>query len=90
MSSRGMAIGRVWQLQEAKNKLSEVVDEATKTGPQVISRRGSPAVVVVAFEDYARLAKPRTTLVEFLRESPLRGVKLDIERNRDVGRDIDL
>ncbi len=30
-------MARVWQLQEAKNKLSEVVDEALKQGPQVIT-----------------------------------------------------
>jgi len=39
-------MARVWQLQEAKNKFSEVVDEALKHGPQVITKRGVETVIV--------------------------------------------
>jgi len=44
-----------WQLQEAKNRLSEVVRKAAEEGPQVITLRGEDAVVVMAVSDYARL-----------------------------------
>lgn len=80
-----------WQLQEAKNRLSEVVRKATGEGPQVITLRGEDAVVVVAAEEYARLTrKPKRSLVEFLRGSPLAGVNLDLARSRDTGRAVDL
>ena len=80
-----------WQLQEAKNRLSEVVRKAAAEGPQVITLRGDDAVVVVAAAEYARLTrKPRENLVEFFRGSPLAGVKLDLARSRDTGRPVDL
>jgi len=79
-----------WQLQHAKNRLSEVVDQALTQGPQVITRRGAETVVVLAVEDYRRMRKPKTDLVEFFRSSPLQevGSELDLERDRDTGREI--
>ena len=46
-----------WQLQEAKNRLSAVVDTAIAGEPQQITRRGTPVVVVVAAEDYERFRR---------------------------------
>ena len=80
-----------WQLQEAKNRLSEVVRKAREEGPQTITLHGDDAVVVIDAEEYYKLArKPRGTLVEFFRKSPLTGVKLNISRSRDTGRSVDL
>ena len=80
-----------WQLQEAKNRLSEVVKKASNEGPQVITLRGEDAVVVVAADEYARLTrKPGRTFVEFLRKSPLGAVVLDLTRSRDTGRRVEL
>ncbi len=45
-----------WQLQDAKNRLSAVVDAAIAGEPQQITRRGTPVVVVIAAEDYERFA----------------------------------
>lgn len=84
-------MARVWQIQEAKNKLSEVVEEAIHHGPQVISRRGAEVAVVLSYEEYRTLKKSRTNLAQFFLESPLRGSNLDLERDRrPAGRDIDL
>jgi prevent-host-death family protein len=84
-------MARVWQIQEAKNKLSEVVEEAIQHGPQVISRRGTEVAVVLSYEEYRTLKKSRTNLAQFFLESPLRGSNLDLERDRrPAGRDIDL
>jgi prevent-host-death family protein len=44
-----------WSLQDAKNRFSNVVDAALAGEPQTVTRRGRPAVVVVAAEEYARL-----------------------------------
>jgi len=84
-------MARVWQLQEAKNKLSEVVEEAIQHGPQVISRRGAEVAVVLSFQEYRTLKKSRPNLAQFFLESPLRGSKLDLKRDkRPAGRDISL
>jgi antitoxin Phd len=80
-----------WQLQSAKARFSEVFRKARTEGPQRITKQGKEAVVMIAEEQFQRLAgksrQPRS-LVDFLRRSPLRGVNL--ERDRDPGRDIDL
>lgn len=84
-------MARVWQIQEAKNKLSEVVEEAIQHGPQVISRRGAEVAVVLSYEEYRTLKKSQTNLAQFFLESPLRGSNLDLARDRrPAGRDIDL
>jgi len=77
-----------WQLQEAKNRFSEVVERALKKGPQTVTRRGVEAVVVVAADEFRRLNAPSTSLVEFLRSSPLVGTDLDVARDPDSGREI--
>ena len=51
-------MARRWQLQEAKNKLSEVIRCARTEGPQEITVRGEPAVVVISAEEWAE-RKPR-------------------------------
>ena len=79
-----------WQLQEAKNQLSEVVRKAQSEGPQVITLHGTDAVVVVSAKDYGRLARPRGKLVDFFRKSPLIGVELNLARDKDTGRRVDL
>ena len=43
-----------WSLQNAKNKFSAVVEAAKQGKPQVVTKRGVPAVVVVSFENFAR------------------------------------
>lgn len=80
-----------WQLQEAKNRLSEVVRKAAEEGPQIITLRGDDAVVVVGAREYRELsARSKVDLVDFFRNSPLAKVKLDILRSRDTGRKVDL
>jgi antitoxin Phd len=80
-----------WQLQEAKNRLSEVVRRAREDGPQVISVHGRDAVVVLEVDEYKRLRNPAgSSLVEFFQNSPLVDVELDLTRSAETGRDIDL
>lgn len=47
---------RVWSVQDAKNRFSEVV-EAARRKPQTVTKHGKPAVVVVAADEYERLRK---------------------------------
>lgn len=80
-----------WQLQEAKNRLSEVVKAAKSKGPQIITVRGEEAAVLVSINEYKRLAGRQQPLSEFLANSPLKGIGLELRRPRDVDdRDIGL
>jgi len=77
-----------WPLQDAKNRLSELVDRAKAGVPQIITRRGKQEVVVVGIEDFRKISAREQGLVSFLRSSPLAGVDLQIERDDDPGRTV--
>lgn len=79
-----------WQLQEAKNKLSQVVQQAQQNGPQVISVRGRDAAVVVSAEEYQRLMQRQQGLVSFFQHSPWAEADIDITRAQDTGRIVEL
>ncbi len=76
--------GTTWQLQEAKARLSEVVQQALEGRPQVISRRGRDEVVVLRRSDYESALHPKETLVELFR--PIRGTGVRFERRKDASR----
>lgn len=76
-----------WQLQEAKNRLSQVVKDAQTKGPQHISVRGRDAAVLVSIEEYQRLTQRQGNLAEFLLQSPLANSGLEIPRDEGLGRD---
>jgi prevent-host-death family protein len=85
--------GKVWQLQEAKARFSEVFRLARERGPQLVTKHGRTAVVILPAEDYERLsrtAEHKTTLAEFFANSPLAGSGINLERKRDYGRTIKL
>ena len=55
-----------WPLQDAKNKFSAVVEAAVAGNPQRVTKRGKPAVVVLAVDEYERLHRlEKTTAPEF-------------------------
>lgn len=83
-------MGNVWQLQEAKNKFSNLVDKARHDGPQVVTKHGKEAVVIIAIEDYQKLNKPKSDLISFLKKSPLSDINLDLTRDKSPSRDIEL
>jgi antitoxin Phd len=82
-----------WQLQAAKARFSEVFRLARTSGPQLITRQGKEGVVMIPVEQFDQLvnrSRQPKSLVQFFRESPLVGLDLDIERDKDTGRDIKL
>lgn len=82
--------GGTWKLEDAKARFSEVVRLARSDGPQRVSLRGKDAVVVISVEELERLSPPsdRPGLVAFLEGLHLDG--LDLEREVDRGRDVEL
>jgi prevent-host-death family protein len=79
----------IWQLQTAKQKFSELVERALTEGPQIVTRRGKPAVVVVEVEEFRRLQEDGSEFKRFLREAP-DFTLLEIERSAATGRTVDL
>src|SRR5258707_10055787 len=85
--------GHAWQVQTAKAKFSELFRLARTEGPQRITRQGKEGVVMISDEQYDRLMvklRQPKSIVQFFRQSPIFGVKLDLERDKDAGRDIEL
>ena len=83
-------MARKWQIQEAKNHLSEVVDLALEVGPQTITRHGKEVAVVVSKKDFDRRRRsrsPRGTILPFLRGLRFARARLDLTRSRDTDRD---
>jgi prevent-host-death family protein len=73
----------VWQMQEAKARLSEVVKCAESEGPQNITLHGQSVAVVVSRAMFERLTGNDHSLVDFMRRSPLYGAD-DIALDRDI------
>jgi prevent-host-death family protein len=89
----GNTSGQAWQIQAAKARFSEVFRLARTEGPQRITRQGKEGVVMISDEQYERLvvkSRQPKSLVQFFRESPLVGVELDLARDKDSGRDIEV
>ncbi len=79
-----------WPLQDAQDRLEDVVGQAVTSGPQKIMEQEQAVAVVMSVDEYKRLTKPTTSLMDFLMNSPLRGSGIDLERSTDMGRDIEL
>lgn len=79
----------VWQVQTAKQHFSELVERARREGPQVVTKHGKDAVVVVSAEEYRRLRPSGPGLVDFIRSAPDFEL-LDLRRATDQGRDVDV
>lgn len=80
----------IWPLHDARNRLSEVVDQAIRRGPQKILRRGKEVAVILSIQEYHRLKAKKGSLVEFFRRSPLMDIPISLERVRDYPREVEL
>jgi prevent-host-death family protein len=75
-----------WQLQTAKARFSEVFRKARTEGPQWITKQDKEAVVMLPAEEYENLtarARQPKSFMQFL-------AGIDLEREKDYGRDVDL
>jgi len=78
-----------WQLFEAKNKLSDLIDIAMQGKPQCITRRGEDAVIVMGIKEYQKLNKKQLSFGEYLLAGP-KFDDLDIKRAKGSAREVDL
>ncbi len=82
-----------WKLEDAKAHFSELVRRARSDGPQLVTKRGKDAVIVIAVEELERLqtpAPPKTPFMAFMESLHVPGLDLDIPREHDLGRETDL
>jgi prevent-host-death family protein len=78
-----------WQLQDAKQQFSRLVDRARADGPQVVTRNGKEVAVVLGVEDYRRLRSDGGAFKRFLSDGPDFDA-LEIERASDTAPVVEL
>lgn len=79
-----------WQLQEAKQRFSELVRRAESEGVQVVTRHGEEVVVVVPAEEFRRMSEQKPDFKEYLMSAPDMSM-LDLSRPaEDFPREVDL
>ena len=79
-----------WQLQEAKNRFSEVVEEALQNGPQTVTRHGRETVVILAYAEYLKLKPAQPNILTALQIPQEYRVDLAVERSQEITRNIEL
>jgi prevent-host-death family protein len=77
-----------WQLQEAKQRFSELIRSVEADGPQFVTRHGQEVAVVVSIAEYWHLRKARPDFKEFLRSAP--DVDLEISRSAQPARRVEV
>jgi len=77
-----------WQLQEAKQRFSELIRSVEADGPQVVTRHGEEVAVVVSIADYRHLRNAGEDFKTFLRSAP--DVDLEIHRSALPARRVDV
>jgi prevent-host-death family protein len=83
----------VWQVQTAKAQFSELLRRAREEGVQIVTKQGKDEVVVMPIEQYRKLTRRSgrpASLVQFFAQSPLADIDLNLDRDRDYGRGIEL
>lgn len=79
-----------WQLQDAKKSFNTAFEKVLHSGPQIITPKDGKTVILVSIYEYKKLTTTQTDLVDFFRDSRLYGVELDLEREKETGRKVEL
>jgi prevent-host-death family protein len=69
--------GTIWQLQEAKAMLSEVI-KSTASAPQIITVRGVEAAVILSMDDYRKLKGKKPSLIDAFKNRPWPELELEM------------
>jgi antitoxin Phd len=79
-----------WKLQDAKNKFSQLVNEALTQGPQYVMRRGVATAVLLSVHDYEKLISHKQSFTEFLLSCPKLDADDPFQRQQEYPRELDL
>lgn len=80
----------VWQIQEAKAKFSQLIEDANEKGYQTITKQGKPVAVILSKKEFDKITQAKNSLLKFFRSAPCQDIDLDIQRSKDLPRDLDL
>lgn len=89
-SKKSESHGNVWQIQEAKAKFSQLVKDANEHGFQTITKQGEPIAVIISKKEFDEITKPKTSLLDFFKAAPCQDIELDLNRSKDISREIEL
>ncbi|HEY4866558.1 MAG TPA: type II toxin-antitoxin system Phd/YefM family antitoxin [Candidatus Dormibacteraeota bacterium] len=78
-----------WQIQEAKQRFSELINRAERDGPQVVTRHGAEVAVVIGAQEFHRLSKDKGAFKDFLSSGPDWDL-LDLARDKTPARTVSL
>ena len=79
-----------WKLQDAKAQFSKVVDDSKRFGPQMVTRRGKRAAVVISVKEFESLTSKKPLFSEFLLKCPKMDSGFEFERQKDFPREVNL
>ncbi len=86
-----------WQIQEAKQRFSEMIRAVTSEGPQIITRHGEDIAIVIDISEFHRMTRSPVNLTDILLGGPKVDdsivdvfAEIEAERKADLGRPIDL
>ena len=79
-----------WQVQEAKQRFSEVLRAAEAGEPQIVTKHGEEVAVVIDIAEYRRLRGESVSLMDYLRADPVADADFELNRRPDLPREIDL
>jgi antitoxin Phd len=80
----------VWQIQEAKAKFSQLVEDANIKGHQTITKQGEPVAVILSIKEFDKITQPKTSFLNFFKAAPCQEIELNLERSKDLPRELDL
>ena len=80
----------VWQIQEAKAKFSQLVEDANVKGYQTITKQGEPIAVILSKKEFDKMTQSKTSLINFFKTAPCQEIELNIQRSKDLPREVDL
>lgn len=80
----------IWQIQEAKARFSELIQDATQRGYQTITKNGQPIAVMISKEEFDKMNQPALSLLDFFRSAPCQEIEMHIQRSKDLPRKVDL
>ena len=79
-----------WQLQDGKQRFSQLIRSALTSGPQVITRHGEEVAVVIDIKEYRRLSGAQSRMADHLLAIPRGDDVLIVDRSQDLTPVIDL
>jgi len=80
----------VWQIQEAKAKFSQLVEDANVKGYQTITKQGEPVAVILSKKEFDKITQSKTSLLNFFKAAPYQEIELNIQRSKGLPRELNL